>query len=78
MEYKVELSLRAERDLEEAFDYIRGDSPSNAVNWRKRLEKKLRILERMPESFGFAPENHDAQAEIRQLLFGRYRILYAW
>lgn len=37
MEYKVELSLRAERDLEEAFDYIRGDSPSNAVNWRKRL-----------------------------------------
>ena len=73
-EYKVELSLRAEADIEKAFDYILGDSPNNAVKWRHGLQKKLQILERMPESFGFAPENHDAKAEIRQLVYGQHRL----
>ena len=48
----------------------------NAVRWRHGLEAKLRVLERMPESFTLAPENQDASIEVRQLLYGRYRILY--
>jgi len=76
MAFKVELSRRAERDIEEAFEYIHADAPLNALRWRKRLEQKLRILERTPEAFGFAPENCDARVEVRQLLFGRYRLLY--
>jgi len=36
----------------------------------------LRILEANPEGLGFAPENDVAKADIRQLLFGRYRVLY--
>ena len=76
MAFKVELSRRAERDIEEAFEYVHADSPLNAVRWRNRLEGRLQILERTPEAFGFAPENCDARAEVRQLLYGRYRILY--
>jgi plasmid stabilization system protein ParE len=76
MALKIELSSRAKRDIEDAFEYIRADSPGNAVRWRRRLEEKLKRLARMPEAFGFAPENHDAQSDVRQLLFGRYRILY--
>lgn len=76
MEFKVELSPCAERDIAVAFDYIRVDSPGNAVKWRRRLEEKLRILERMPHSFGTAPEDNDAQADVRQLIFGQYRVLY--
>lgn len=30
----------------------------------------------MPGSFELAPESQDATIEVRQLLYGRYRILY--
>ena len=76
MKYQIELSRRAECDVEEAFLYIRKRSPLNAVRWRQGLEAKLRVLERMPESFACAPENQDSVIEVRQLLYGRYRILY--
>lgn len=76
MEYQVELSRRAESDIEEAFLYIQERAPRNAVLWRDGLEAKLRVLERMPESFALAPENQDTTIEVRQLLYGRYRILY--
>lgn len=76
MEYRVELSRRAERDSEEAFLHIRQRAPLNTVRWRHGLEAKLRVLERMPEWFALAPENQDTSIEVRQLLYGRYRILY--
>lgn len=76
MAYRVELSRRAERDIEEAFAYIHSRAPLNAIRWRKGLEKRLHALETNPEAFGFAPENKTARADVRQLLYGRYRILY--
>jgi toxin ParE1/3/4 len=76
MAYRVEISRRAERDIEEAFEYISSRAPLNAVRWRKGLERRLRALETNPEGFGFAPENETAEADVRQLLYGRYRILY--
>jgi plasmid stabilization system protein ParE len=76
MAYRVELSQRTQRDIEEAFAYIHADSPANAVTWRRRLEQKIDLLEKIPEAFGFAPENQAARADVRQHLFGRYRILY--
>ena len=76
MAYRIELSRRAQQDVEEAFLHIQADAPGNARRWRHALERKLRVLERLPEAFGFAPENYDAKADVRQILFGRYRILY--
>jgi plasmid stabilization system protein ParE len=48
----------------------------NAVRWRRGLEKKFAVLERMPNVFTFAIENRDAPCEVRQTFYGRYRILY--
>lgn len=76
MGYRVELSRRAECDSEEAFLYIREQALLNAVRWWHGLEAKLRVLERMPESFALAPENQDTTVEVRQILYGHYRILY--
>ena len=76
MEYRVEISRRAARDIEEAFAYIHADSPANAVQWRRRLEQEIDLPQKTPEAFGFAPENWAARAVVRQHLFGRYRILY--
>ena len=67
---------RTERDIEEAFEYIRVQAPQNAVRWRQGLERRLRALQMAPGRCGFAPENEVAGAEVRQLLYGKYRILY--
>jgi plasmid stabilization system protein ParE len=76
MTYPIEISHRAARDIEEAFDYIRSRAPLNALRWRAGLERRLRVLETSPQAFGFAPENDDAKGDVRQMLYGRYRILY--
>ena len=83
MAFTIDLSRRASCDIEGAFDYIRAraadifvPAPLNAVRWRKGLEDRIQSLKQNPEAFGFAPENKDAKVEIRQRLFGKYRILY--
>ena len=76
MEYEVELSTQASRDVEEIFRRIHVDAPLNAARWRSRLEQKIETLVHSAHRFGFAPENNDARREVRQLMYGRYRILY--
>lgn len=76
MAFATELSARAAIDIEEAFTYIYNRAPLNAVRWRKGLEERLEALKQYPEAFGFAPENKDAKTEVRQRLFGNYRVLY--
>ncbi len=76
MAFTIELSRRAGCDIEEAFSYIRARAPLNAIRWRKGLEERIQFLKQSPEAFGFAPENKDSKVEVRQRLFGKYRILY--
>jgi len=76
MTFKIEFSQRSQRDLEEIIVYIRNDSPENAKNWRLKLAEKLSSLTTQPEACGFAIENEYASGEVRQLLFGRYRVLF--
>ena len=47
----------------------------NAVRWRRGLQDQLRRLTYMATSFPLAEENRDAPCEVRQTLFGKYRIL---
>ena len=76
MAFTIEFSERARRDLHEIVQYIHRDSPAAATRWRRKLLKRLSVLESMAPSFGLAPENEFTRCEVRQLLFGRYRILY--
>ncbi|MEZ6145171.1 MAG: type II toxin-antitoxin system RelE/ParE family toxin [Planctomycetaceae bacterium] len=56
--------------------YIHQDAPANALRWRRQLYEKLKILRSERVSFALAPENEFARCEVRQFLFGRYRVLY--
>jgi plasmid stabilization system protein ParE len=76
MEFTVELSAQAESDIEEAYEYIKRRAPQTAIKWRRNLEKKLRNLSALPGRFGLAPEHFYASVEIRQQIFGTYRILF--
>ena len=76
MAFSVEVSFRARRDLDEIAAYIAADSPRRSARWRKRLQVKMRSLRSMPTACGLAPEDQVSDREIRQLLFGNYRVLF--
>lgn len=76
MAFTVEFSTRATRDVDEIVAYIQADSPTEATRWRQRLLAKMESLRTLPEACGLAPEYALARREIRQLLFGQYRVLF--
>lgn len=52
-------------------------SPLNAERWVERFLKRLKSLEQRPMRCRLAPESEAIEeAEVRQLLFGRFRILF--
>jgi plasmid stabilization system protein ParE len=76
MEFTVELSDQAGKDIEKSYLHIAKDSPQNAINWRFELEEKIRSLKTFPERCGLAPEHYYSRVEIRQTFHGQYRILF--
>lgn len=76
MQYRVELSARAEADVKEAYAYIRAHGPANPNQWKAGLEEKFASLESMPQRFGLAPESSFAKVDIHQSFYTNFRILF--
>ena len=76
MKAKVQLTPEVKRDIEAAYLYIRADAPETARRWRLRLRELIRTLSVFPERHEIAPEARDTAVELRQMLYGNYRILY--
>jgi plasmid stabilization system protein ParE len=80
MEYVVNLSARAERDLAEIADYIGVRHSSAALRWFEGLEKAINSLERFPRRCRRAAEGRALHRMTRQILYGRsphaYRVLF--
>lgn len=81
MKYSVVLLPHAEGDLGRIILWLKAHSPQGADTWIRRWLEVLELLESDPMSCGFAPENDDHDAEIRQVIFktrrGRpYRALF--
>ena len=74
--YKVEPTARALANADEAFLWIYEEAPESALRWYDGLLKTLRTLERSPRRWGLARENPFFEEEIRQLIYGRYRVLF--
>jgi toxin ParE1/3/4 len=72
----VEIAALAETDLEAIYLRIREDSPTRAAEWRLGLLKAAQTLEQFPGRCPLAPES-SAGLEIRQLLYGEYRVLFS-
>ena len=72
---KVEMTALAEADLETIYRHIREDSPTRAAEWRQGLLLAAQALEQFPHRCPLAAES-GAALEIRQLLSGRYRLLF--
>ncbi|MCH9652579.1 MAG: type II toxin-antitoxin system RelE/ParE family toxin [Planctomycetes bacterium] len=76
MTFRVELSRRAETDIKRIYAYIRKHGPADPKTWKDRLKQKLSNLEQFPEACSFAPENEYSRQELRQALYGPFRIIF--
>lgn len=75
--YKVEPTKRALADADEAFMWLYNEAPEAALQWYDGLLEALRSLERSPLRWGLAREDIFFEQEIRQLIYGRYRVLFS-
>jgi hypothetical protein len=53
MDWQIELSRRAELDIEESFERIAVDSRQHAIRWRQSLEQTLSRLRTQATIHGF-------------------------
>lgn len=74
--FEVLVSAPAEAEIEAAYLHIRQDAPANAAKWRGGLVDAAATLETFPERCRLAPENGAFELEIRQLVYGSYRLLF--
>lgn len=81
MTYQVELTARAERDVDGILAWLTQKSSRGAAAWHKRLQDVFDHLATTADQFGLAPENEDHDEGIRHVIFktrrGRkYRALF--
>jgi plasmid stabilization system protein ParE len=74
--FRVEIAEPAEADIEQAHDWLNAESAEAADRWIDGLLTTIEKLRTMPRRCPLAPENSDQVEEIRQLLYGQYRILF--
>ena len=76
MRHRVVVSPTAEANLDDVFRFIALDNPTAADNFVAALRAKMKTLAQMPKRCPLAPEDGLDGLEIRQLIFGNYRILF--
>ena len=74
--YKVFITQNAQDDLRHIYSYIAEDSMSNAKIFVSELEEKINTLATLPERASYIPENVFFGTDYRQLIHGKYRVIY--
>lgn len=77
MAFRVEMSAAAERDAESILEWlISQQAEGNGFRWYEGMRKTIASLAGLTLRCALAPENEAFEYEVRQLLYGRYRILF--
>jgi plasmid stabilization system protein ParE len=69
MNYDVLVLPAAERDVYRILTWLGKRSENAPAIWFRRWEDVVKTLSENPERCGFAPENEDHPADIRQIIF---------
>jgi len=76
MTYLIDITDRAERDLDSVFEVIHAGDSEAALKWYKGLYEAILTLERLPHRCPSTRENR----QFRHLLYGNkphvYRVIY--
>lgn len=76
MIFSVSIQPRAERDIDEICGWISGRAPGGAIRWLDGLLDAVQTLTSLPLRCPLAPESDAFPAEVRQLIYGSYRLLF--
>jgi len=77
MQYRVSLTARAVRDLDNIFQFIQAEQSEKAALWFNGLHEVIKSLDSLPHRAPTIPEN----SALRHLLYGSkpdvYRVIYS-
>jgi plasmid stabilization system protein ParE len=76
MAYRVEIAPLALANLEEAYRFIKKESPDRAAKWLDGITQAILSLETLPTRCTRAVESNDVGHEIRRLMYGKRRNAY--
>ena len=76
MTHEVFVTARAAADVTKACDWIARDSTAEAIRWHDRCTEAIASLAEYPRRCPVAVESESVGLDVRQLHFGRYRILF--
>ena len=74
--FRVRITRAAERDIEEIWNFIAHDSPTDADKFVERIEEQITTLETFPERCSLIPENEILGTRYRHPLYGNYRSVF--
>ena len=76
--YRVEFSDESKHDIATSYEWGRKEwGAAAALRWYRGLRSQTRdLLTHFPEIQPMAPESDETRREIRQMVFGRYRVLF--
>lgn len=76
--YTVVFEKSAQLDVRESYDWgCRRWDEKEAKRWIRKLRTAVsRQLSLVPKGFALAPEDDEFAEEIRQMIVGRYRVLF--
>lgn len=76
MSYRIKFSQKARAEAVAAARWIGQYAPEKSSLWYFDLEQRIESLKNSPARCPLAPESRTFKREIRQLIFGKYRILF--
>ena len=76
MKYRILIQPPVADDLDDAYHWIASHSPARADSWLQGAIDAFQSLTDFPGRCPLAPENDVFDSEVRQLLYGDYRILF--
>ncbi|MBC7335344.1 MAG: type II toxin-antitoxin system RelE/ParE family toxin [Clostridia bacterium] len=74
--YRVLITVSAERDVAQAYEYIRRENPRAARRWLAGLREQILTLEQFPLRCAVVPEADELGYPYRHLLYGHYRLVF--
>jgi plasmid stabilization system protein ParE len=75
--YTISITEPAQSDIARSYAWgVREWGSARAKTWARELRAAIRGLAELPERHPLAPESDEFDFDIRQLIVGRYRILY--
>ena len=76
--FRIEFTDAVKIEIAESYEWGRREwGATAALRWYRELRSQTReLLTHFPLSQPLAPESGDVNSEIRQMIFGRYRLLF--